>query len=941
MEILDYNLCDELAFNNVNEINENIIFNNSELMILHVNIRSISKNIANLEALVNTFHNKPDIIICSEAWLKENNNFISIPGYVHFDNNSVINRNDGVILYIKKSLKFDTVSEVFNNLKTTSLIIQLTNNKIFKISGLYRCFDYEIESFLQDFKAFILNNRKVSNHLIMGDINIDLIKFDTKAEDYFYHLQQNGYQSLINTCTHPISGHNVGSCIDHIFMKGNYQASAGKIFYSITDHYPIVFSLHGNNIKCILREKFEINKKKFRSLCESENWNEILNLQNTEEALDLLIEKLQKINRISLKSTPKTQKPRNNWITPALVNSVNTKNNLYKAWKNDQSNNEKKFRFLNYEKLLKSLLRTAKNKYEQKHIQKSDSKKLWQYVHSKLDQKPKNRQIEIIKENNEIINDDFAKANIFNEFFSTIAEKLNGSSIPPVNLQEAPTIPFNQNSLFITPTNDTEVSRIIKQLKNKSGGCDDIHAFIIKLAAPYITPLLTHIINKAISEGNCPRQFKSADICPVHKNGSKTQVNNYRPIALISNLAKIFEKIIFNRLYNFAIKHKLISARQFGFLKNKSADDAIALLSKFIYDNLSISKPTVVAFLDYSKAFDTINHDVLLSKLYNMGIRGVCLSLIKTYLSDRTQVVKVNSTKSHPATTNVGVPQGSILGPLLFILYINDLLCLHQDLVAYADDTVVPINGQSWAHLAASMSLKLDSIYSWLYHNNLVLNVNKTVFVTFGNYRDSIPNEEEINIFINGQRLQRVDSCKYLGVVYDSNIKWNIHVNKIVNKTKYLVYIFYRLKHILSKKQLLQIYYGLFHSVAVYGIIGWGGLYDASLDPLDRLQKQILKIIGISEQDPDRPLNIRQVFALKSIVYQYSELKCEFMQNPRNTRFKSIKLPKHSLTIGQRCYTYYSKKYYNELPNDLKVLNCGYKSVNKKLKEELKKITVN
>ena len=140
-----------------------------------------------------------------------------------------------------------------------------------------------------------------------------------------------------------------------------------------------------------------------------------------------------------------------------------------------------------------------------------------------------------------------------------------------------------------------------------------------------------------------------------------------------------------------------------------------------------------------------------------------------------------------------------------------------KELNAYADDTIVPMVGLTWNNLSIQLSHKLNYIYAWLYHNLLIINVSKTVYITFGNYCDSIPAEDDITVTINDQELQRVDSCKYLGVVYDKNIKWNVHINKIVNKLKYLVYVFYRLKYVLSKNQLLQIYYGLFHSVAVYG----------------------------------------------------------------------------------------------------------------------------
>ena len=168
---------------------------------------------------------------------------------------------------------------------------------------------------------------------------------------------------------------------------------------------------------------------------------------------------------------------------------------------------------------------------------------------------------------------------------------------------------------------------------------------------------------------------------------------------------------------------------------------------------------------------------------------------------------------------------------------------------------------------------------------------------------------------------------KYLGITYDPHLRWNVHISNIIKKTKYLVYVFYRLKNVISKKQMLQIYYGLFNSIAVYGIIGWGGSYDAALDPLDRLQQRIINIIGVSNQD--QPLNIRQIFVVNCIVYLCSELKSQFLAYTVNTRFKSLEIPKHSLTISQRSYKYYGKKYSNTLPMDCKALSVSDKTLKK------------
>lgn len=931
MEFEILNLNDELSFENVTDFNLNPTLPKSNLLILHVNIRSIRKNHVELEALINSFQQKPDVIVCSEARLIDEINFVNINGYSYFLNNSRINICDGVVTYVRNEIQFEIVNEKFGNLETSSIIVELSNKSSLKITGLYRCHDYDVDDFVADLGRFIVSNKLVKNHVIVGDNNLDLIKFNKKTEEYFYQFLQSGYQSMINTCTHPNRNCNEGTCIDHIFAKGIFQSTAGKFLNSITDHYPIFLSIHDNNMKLKQTMKFLINKKRFLELCTSENWDEVLNVPDDETVLDLLISKLQNIHLRSLKQIPRVQRPRNSWITLGLINSVNVKDKLYRIWKNDLNNLTKKDQYLNYEKVLKSLLRSAKNKFERNQIQNADSKKMWKYVHSKLETQFKNRQIDEILINNHPCNNYWRISNHFNEFFSTIVSNLNINAVPPLRHYDIPIVPINQHSLFLSPTSEFEVLETIHQLKNKSGGSDQIHANTIKLAAPFIAPILCHIINNAMLHGKCPSQFKTAVICPVFKSGSKKLVNNYRPIALISNLAKVFEKILYFRLYKFSTKYGLISSRQFGFLKNKGTDDAIALLSEFIYENLNVSKPTLVAFLDYSKAFDTVNHKILLSKLHNMGIRGVCLDLIESYLKDRSQVVKVNGVKSQSVRINVGVPQGSILGPLLFILYINDLLSFQTELFAYADDTAVPLSCSNWSVLAANMSQKLDVIYSWLYQNNLILNVNKSTFITFGNYSDSVP--RSLVVTMNGQSIKRVNKAKYLGIIYDYNMKWDLHVDSIVKKTKYLVYVFHRLEKVLSKNQLLQVYYGLFNSIAVYGIIGWGGLYEVSLSPLRRLQQRIFRVVGVSVHDINKPLNIRQVFTLKSIVYMYIELKNFFLSTPINTRFRSISLPKKLLKIGQRSYKYYAFRYFNELPLNLKTLYFSKNVIKKRLKQ--------
>ena len=348
IDIIDYKLSEESEFDSLSEFNKNSNFSQSDILILHVNIRSIRKNLNSLEALLNNMTYKPEIIIiCTEARLDDKISFMKLPGYLHVLNKSRINICDGVVIYIKETLQFQTVNEKKGNLDATSVILQLSNSQSIKITGVYRCHDYDVDSFNKDLKQFLLDNINIVNHVILGDINQDLIKFNKKTEEYFYLLLQMGYQSMINSVTHP-NAFGGGSCLDHIFVKSCLQFSAGKIAECLTDHFLILLAFYDNNAECKVKEKSFISKNKFIRLCHTENWDQVIEIQDPEEALNLLVTKLQNINSRSLKNVPRNQLPRKSWMTPALVNSVNKKNKLYKAWKDekfDKKEKEKKKRY--------------------------------------------------------------------------------------------------------------------------------------------------------------------------------------------------------------------------------------------------------------------------------------------------------------------------------------------------------------------------------------------------------------------------------------------------------------------------------------------------------------------------------------------------------------------------------------------------------------------
>ena len=327
-----------------------------------------------------------------------------------------------------------------------------------------------------------------------------------------------------------------------------------------------------------------------------------------------------------------------------------------------------------------------------------------------------------------------------------------------------------------------------------------------------------------------------------------------------------------------------------------------------------------------------INHDILYQKLYCYGVRGQALDLIKSYLTNRSQVVKLKNIKSEPCKVLLGVPQGSILGRLLFLVYINDMLSLQipGKIVSYADDTVVLCNGDNWISSKRNMTQSLKEVSDWLALNELTLNLSKTEFIAYGIYCISVP--VDINININGSAITRVKSAKYLGVLFDCYMRWDYHVVKILKKTRYLLYIFKKLSKYMDSNSLMIIYYALFNSIANYGIVAWGSAYNNVIEPLQRLQYRILRLIKVND-NMKKPLNFTQMFKLESTIFYYQEIQSHYNKNFK-TRKQTIFLDKINKTTAFKNNKTIANKCFNELPKELKNLKCNNKKV---LKQKIKK----
>lgn len=647
---------------------------------------------------------------------------------------------------------------------------------------------------------------------------------------------------------------------------------------------------------------------------------------------------------LSKKQRKITLKP---WISKGILKSYRTKRKLYHAkLRNKTPDSITKYK--NYSNKLTRLKEAAKTLHYRNLFNSStnNSKKTWKLINDviKYRKNTTNSIDKIIDSNNKVNKDSKQIGNVLNNYFANIGTKL-GNSCPSPKQDPTYNTRYIMDSFFLKPVSITEVTKLINQLdSNKSTGPFHIPHKFIKIGKKYIAPILTDIINNCFQLGIFPNALKYSTVIPIHKSGDKRLPNNYRPISLTSAFSKILERCLHSQLISFFNLHDIIHPNQFGFQQGISTEMAISKVYQELAENMDEKETTCAIFLDLRKAFDSVNHKILLMKLHQYGVRGLPLKLIEGFLNHRTQSVFVNGILSDSEEVTCGVPQGSVMGPLLFLCYINDLpLVSSFSTSLFADDACLIMSSSSPSHLQCKVNQELTKISAWLSLNKLCLNYDKTVFLCLTKKRQ----KPKLEIEIDDKLLKEKHHTKYLGIVIDKDLTWEAHISYSANKASKGCWALSNLRKYVDTHTLKTVYFSLVYPYLHYGITSWGSLgidgdrwvTDCHLKKLEIKQKRALKIITYNPIDtPSTPLfsylkllKLKDIYKLKmatevkriidnDLTNQYN-LNFTYNIHDYNTRSSATKklgTPSVHTNIGISSFKFQATKIWNQLPENFK-----------------------
>ena len=861
----------------------------NDLRVIQLNVRGLINKQDQLTRLISNTH--ADIVLLCETWLTPSKeNHVKITTHKMITRNRQNKIGGGVGILLDKTLRtrhrpdLEIKTEI---LEHTVAELKTDKRNILLISG-YRPPNTNVRKFLKEYKELIQHvNRQKHHEIILGiDHNLDLLKSHQHPQTHDF-IELNLRKNMFPTISKPTRiTTKSATLIDNIFVSLKLQQNLESqiIIEDMSDHMPCMITLF-NQRKCNKESKKitsrPLTDKNIQKINQDlqVDWNSELEGKSVEESFTLFHNKLmEKIDKHAPERTKRISARkiiRDPWITKGILTSLNRQRKLYQRMIMDKTDNSRE-KYTTYRNNLKRLMRVGKRKYlhDKCTEYKQDSRKLWHLINRIIGKENnKSHVIESIRTSGVLKTDPHSITSTFNEFFSTIGEKYANKH--KSTHQESNTlvqqISHNNKSLFLEPCTPNEIKNIIRDLPYKtSSGFDNISNVLLKKLSTSIENPLSIIFNKSLIEGKFPEEMKKADIIPLYKSKDEHECTNYRPISLLLTISKLLEKIVYRRTYNFLENTGQLYNSQYGFRQGHSCENAVSELVADIIKGKQEGLYTVAMFLDLSKAFDTLEHTVLIKKLDKYGIRGVAKEWFKDYLTNRKVRTKCSISSSGKTEysdyreLNYGTPQGSCLGPLIFIIFTNDI---HKQLdhcrsLLFADDTTVYKSHRNLQYLTWCIEDDMKRIIKWFRINKLTLNLEKTVCLLFQKQGQ----DKEICVQIADMVIKNTKETKFLGLWIDDHLKWTTHIQKLILKLSRNMNLLKYNQNMMTTETKKLVYHSHIASHIQYGLLLWGN--NATEDQMKKLQKLQNKCLRyILPQYHTEELNSKlQILKIKDMI---------------------------------------------------------------------------
>lgn len=900
-----------------------------------------------------------DVFCISETWLHPNtpSGNYAIPGYIMLrsdrQNNQAIDRQvgGGVALYLKEGLCFEQYclsEEIDPGVEHLCVILKWKGVRV-GLCVVYRPSYVRSSCLAELFRSLFVDLAvQVNSVIYLGDTNIDLLSEANNDAKYFRRLLRDS--NAIQIVNEPTRVTAISATlIDHIVVDRSVEVKRTGVVdaasikdhrgQKITDHKLVYCEI------CVPKEKplsklityrdfSKFDPMKAVESTSSINWNTALEKEGVDAIEQSITTNIRKVfdehaplvcKRVSKKKAP--------WRSEAIKELTKIKNNLrHQYWRTrlDADWNEYK----TVRNMLNKLVWKAKKDYFSDNLVSSKSPmEFWRSL----------RKCDIVHDKMKNSLPDSFEVNDMNTYFVEMGSGLEVDK--DLLLFFESNKKCGNNSFKFKAVTEEDVICATNAIKSKAMGTDDVSIQMIKAVSPYAIKAITHLMNESLRSGTFPNTWKMSIVHPMPKKTNPTSVQHLRPISILPAMSKILEKLVIRQMNEYINEQNLLPKLQSGFRRNFSTCSALTNLFSDLFQAKDCGLYSSLVFLDYSQAFDSINHDMLLAKMCYMGFDETPVSWVKSYLESRQQVTKLGSKTSSPLSKQRGVPQGTCLGPLLFNLYTSDVTNCIQSCKAhlYADDCQLHLSYKPVVMDLAinEINADLQNISEWSVKNGLKLNVNKcnVLHVAPQNSVD-IMSDRGFNVKLNNESLSVCSTVKTLGVVLDSELTFTPHVTHAIQRALGRLRGLYRFRDLLPESTKFRLMQSLVLSVFQYCYPSYGN--SISRENITRIQKMqntaIRFIFQLKRYDHVTPFRdavnllpmedickiltgcmTKKILKLREPEYLYEKLVYREEVSHQNTRQdKTLHLPRVRLEVGRKGYSYFGPKLYNGLPANIK-----------------------